>query len=243
MFSPWVLGVFALSMTESAPADARDRFAPERARMVDEIADMARETGAETGRPRLGDAVMAALRKVPRDRFVPRSYAHLAHENRPLPIGEGQTISQPYIVALMTDLIDPKPEHVVLELGTGSAYQAAVLSELVQRVYTIEVVEPLAQRSAQLLKELGCENVVARAGDGYAGWAEHAPFDAIIVTAAAAELPQPLVDQLKPGGRMVIPVGGTYDIQHLLVVEKGAGGETSVRTMLPVRFVPLTRSR
>ena len=230
-----------LAVTHSQPADAQDQRAAARARMVAEIAAMARETGAETGRPIFSDAVMAAMGKVPRHRFVPASQDNLAYENRPLPIGEGQTISQPYIVALMTDLLDPKPTDTVLEVGTGSGYQAAVLAELVAKVYTIEIVEALGLRARQVLAEY--RNVEVRVGDGYGGWPAAAPFDAIIVTAAPAAVPQPLIDQLKPGGRMVIPVGGSSDVQHLLLVEKQSDGRTTTRRTLPVRFVPLTRDR
>ncbi|TMH38357.1 MAG: protein-L-isoaspartate(D-aspartate) O-methyltransferase [Betaproteobacteria bacterium] len=209
--------------------------------MVAEIAAMARETGAETGRPRFGEAVMAAMGKVPRHRFVPALQDLFAYDNRPLPIGEGQTISQPYIVALMTDLLDPKPTDTVLEVGTGSGYQAAVLAELVAKVYTIEIVEALGLRARQVLAEY--RNVEVRVGDGYGGWPAAAPFDAIIVTAAPAAVPQPLIDQLKPGGRMVIPVGAASDVQHLLLMEKQSDGRTTTRRTLPVRFVPLTRDR
>jgi protein-L-isoaspartate(D-aspartate) O-methyltransferase len=235
--------LFALAMMQSTPAEAQDRHAAERERLAGEIAAMARETAIETGRPRFHDAVMAAIRKVPRHRFVPPGHELYAYDNRPLPIGEGQTISQPYIVALMTDLLDPQPGHVVLEVGTGSGYQAAVLAELVDRVYTIEVVEPLGRRAAEVLAELGYRNVTARVGDGYEGWPEHAPFDSIIVTAAAPDVPQPLIDQLKPGGRLVIPVGGSAEVQQLLVVDKQADGTTTSRRTLPVRFVPLTRGK
>jgi protein-L-isoaspartate(D-aspartate) O-methyltransferase len=224
-------------------ATAQDELAAARARMVSEIAQMARETGAETGRARFGEAVMAAMGKVPRHRFVPAAQESFAYDNRPLPIGESQTISQPYIVALMTDLLNPKATDVVLEIGTGSGYQAAVLAELVARVYTVEIVEPLGRRAAKLLDELGYRNVQARTGDGYAGWPEAAPFDAIVVTAAAAAVPQPLVDQLKPGGRMVLPIGEPAEVQHLLLVEKRADGSAATRRALPVRFVPLTRDR
>jgi protein-L-isoaspartate(D-aspartate) O-methyltransferase len=237
----WVSGLLLLAMTQSA--DAQDIHAAERARLADEIAAMARETGAETGRPRFSDAVMAAMTKVPRHRFVPPGLEAHAYENRPLPIGEEQTISQPYIVALMTDLLDPRPGHTVLEVGTGSGYQAAVLAELVARVYTVEVVEPLGRRAAQALAELGYRNVSARVGDGYEGWPERAPFDSIIVTAAAPEVPPPLLEQLRPGGRLVIPVGGAGDVQLLLVIDKQADGTTVRRRTLPVRFVPLTRGK
>jgi len=220
---------------------AQDGRAAERGRMVEEIAAMARETGAETGRPRFSDAVMAAMRKVPRHRFVPAAQQGSAYANRPLQIGEGQTISQPYIVALMTDLLDPKPGDTVLEIGTGSGYQAAVLGELVARVYTIEIIAPLGKRAAQLLGELGYLNVSVRIGDGYKGWPEAAPFDSIIVTAAAAEPPKPLLTQLKNGGRMVIPLGVPGGVQELVLIEKLPDGSVSTRRTLPVRFVPFTR--
>ena len=235
--------LFLLAVTHAQPSDAQDPRAAARARMVAEIAAMARETGAETGRPRFGEAVMAAMGKVPRHRFVPFLQDIFAYDNRPLPIGEGQTISQPYIVALMTDLLDPKSTDTVLEVGTGSGYQAAVLAELVAKVYTIEIVESLGLRARQVLGELHYRNVEVRVGDGYGGWPAAAPFDAIIVTAAPAAVPQPLVDQLKPGGRMVIPVGGPSDVQQLLLVEKQPDGRTTTTRTLPVRFVPLTRDR
>ena len=232
-----------LAMTHAEPSVAQDRQAAHRARMVEEIAAMARETGAETGRPKFGDTVMAAMRKVPRHRFVPFLQEISAYDNRPLPIGEGQTISQPYIVALMTDLLDLKSGDTVLEVGTGSGYQAAVLAELAAKVYTIEIVESLGKQAKRLLGELGYRNVEVRIGDGYNGWPEAAPFDSIIVTAAPAEVPRPLIDQLKPGGRMVIPVGGTYDVQQLLLVEKRPDGTATTKRTLSVRFVPLTRER
>jgi len=224
-------------------ADAQDSRATQRARMVAEVATLAQQTGGETGRPRLGEAVMAALAKVPRHRFVPLSQEVFAYENRPLPIGNAQTISQPFIVALMTDLLDPKPGDKVLEVGTGSGYQAAVLAEIVAKIYTIEIVEPLGRRAKKVLKDLGYRNVEARIGDGYAGWPEAAPFDSIIVTAAPAAIPQPLIDQLRPGGRLVVPVGGAGDVQQLLLAEKRADGTISIRRTLAVRFVPLTRER
>ena len=235
--------LFLLAVTHAQPSEAQDPRAAARARMVAEVASMARETGAETGRPRFGEAVMAAMGKVPRHRFVPALQDIFAYDNRPLPIGEGQTISQPYIVALMTDLLYLKSTDTVLEVGTGSGYQAAVLAELVAKVYTIEIVAPLGKRAMQLLGELGYRNVDVRIGDGYGGWPAAAPFDAIIVTAAPAAVPQPLIDQLKPGGRMVIPVGGPSDVQHLLLVEKQSDGRTATRRTLPVRFVPLTRDQ
>ena len=237
---PALLSIAMMRMESSMAQDAR---AVERARMVEEIAAMARATGAETGRPRFGDAVMAAIGKVQRHRFVPASVQGFAYDNRPLPIGEGQTISQPYIVALMTDLLDAKPNYTVLEIGTGSGYQAAVLAELVAKVYTIEIVEPLGKRAAQLLGDLGYRNVNVRIGDGYKGWPEAAPFDSIIVTAAVAEPPKPLLDQLKAGGRMVIPIGASAGVQDLVLLEKRPDGSVSTRRTLPVRFVPFTRER
>ena len=229
-------------MAHADSANAQDRYAGARTRMVTEISAMARETAAETGRPKFGEAVMTAMGKVPRHRFVPTTQEPFAYQNHPLPIGEGQTISQPYIVALMTDLLDPKSTDRVLEIGTGSGYQAAVLAELVERVYTIEIVAPLAKRAMRTLEQLGYRNIEARIGDGYNGWAAAAPFDSIIVTAAPPEIPKALIDQLKPGGRMVIPVGGSRDVQELLLVEKRSDGTAATRRTLTVRFVPLTRN-
>lgn len=222
-------------------ADAQDAFTVARAGMLREIERDARATASYTGRQALMPAVMGAMEKVPRHRFVPPELAASSYENRPLPIGQGQTISQPFIVALMTDLAQPKRSDVVLEVGTGSGYQAAVLAECVAKVYSIEIVPALGQRAAALLKELGYTNVDVRIGDGYQGWPDAAPFDAILVTAAPDHVPQPLIDQLKPGGRLVIPVGSQIGGQDLLVVEKSGDGRTLKRSALPVRFVPLTR--
>jgi protein-L-isoaspartate(D-aspartate) O-methyltransferase len=226
-------------------ADAMEARIPEdyerqRARMVGEIAALARETGAETGRASLSARVMASMAKVPRHEFVPPGDRRNAYANRPLSIGLGQTISQPYIVALMTDFMDIEPDHRVLEIGTGSGYQAAVLAELAGAVYTVEIVEPLAREAKERFERLGYRNVVARTGDGYRGWPEHAPFDSIMVTAAPREVPQPLIDQLKPGGRLVVPVGGQASGQSLLLMEKRADGSVTRRHVLGVRFVPLT---
>jgi protein-L-isoaspartate(D-aspartate) O-methyltransferase len=239
------LGFLATFLATAVPesADAQDGFAARRMAMVAEIAAIARATGYETGRPVFGERVMAAMGRVQRHLLVPDSQVPYAYENRPLPIGHGQTISQPYIVALMTDLMDPKPTDVVLEVGTGSGYQAAVLAELVAKVYTIEIVEPVGKRAAEGLAKLGYKNVLTRIGDGYNGWPEAAPFDSIMVTAAAPSIPKPLVDQLKPGGRLVIPVGGQWEVQELLVIEKKADGATTTRRTIPVRFVPLTRGK
>jgi protein-L-isoaspartate(D-aspartate) O-methyltransferase len=184
---------------------------------------------------------LRAMSKVPREKFVPKELINKAYDDRPLPIGYNQTISQPFIVGFMTQEIQPKPTHRVLEIGTGSGYQAAVLGELVAEVYTIEIVRPLAQQAEALLRELGYKNVHVKAGDGYKGWPEHAPFDAIIVTAAPDHVPQPLVDQLKEGGRLVIPVGQN-PAQRLYTYEK-RGGSLKEIAVMPVRFVPLTRDR
>lgn len=185
--------------------------------------------------------VLDVMRTLPRHVFVPDSQRGFAYRDHPLPIGHGQTISQPFIVALMTELLDPKPEHVVLEVGTGSGYQAAVLAECVRKVYTIEIVAALGERARATLAALGYRNVDVRIGDGYLGWPEAAPFDGIVVTAAPEHVPQPLLDQLKPGGRMVIPVGAQAGGQDLLLITKEADGRTITRRKLPVRFVPLTR--
>ena len=224
-------------------ARAQDAYAAARAQMVREIERDAKATAATTRRERLADHVIAAMRKVPRHRFVAPEFAAAAYDNRPLPIGEGQTISQPFIVALMTDLAQPRRGDRVLEVGTGSGYQAAVLAECGAQVYTIEIVRSLGERAAALLKELDYTNIEVRIGDGYQGWPAAAPFDAILVTAAPDHIPQPLVDQLKPGGRIVIPVGSQFGRQDLLVIEKDRDGRTIKRTALPVRFVPLTRGR
>src|SRR3954462_6282842 len=185
--------------------------------------------------------VLRAMAKVPRENFVPKELAASAYEDRPLPIGFGQTISQPFIVAFMTQALKAKPTDRVLEIGTGSGYQAAVLSELVAEVYTIEIVRPLAQHAATVLTALGYKNVLVKGGDGYKGWPEHAPFDEIIVTAAPDHIPQPLIEQLKEAGRMVIPVGNA-SAQQLYVMEK-QGGAMKRTAVIPVKFVPLTRDR
>jgi len=186
-------------------------------------------------------AVLEAMRTVPRHRFVPDSERHLAYRDTPLPIGRGQTISQPYIVALMTELAAPKASDRALEVGTGSGYQAAVLAQLVEHVYTIELEPALAQTAQRALQESGYDNITVRTGDGYAGWPEHAPFDVIIVTAAPDHVPQALIDQLKPGGSMVVPVGPIHAGQQLQLIQKDAGGQLHVRKVAPVRFVPLRR--
>jgi protein-L-isoaspartate(D-aspartate) O-methyltransferase len=184
--------------------------------------------------------ILETMNAVPREVFVPQALRGRAYEDGPLPIGHGQTISQPYIVALMTRLLDPTPDQRVLEVGTGSGYQAAVLSHLVKEVYSIEIIEPLAKRATETLARLGFRNVFVRAGDGYAGWPEKAPFDMIIVTCAPDHIPQPLIDQLKEGGRMVIPVGERFGVQKLVKLSKEKG-MVRQEEVLEVRFVPLTR--
>ncbi|MBT8086963.1 MAG: protein-L-isoaspartate(D-aspartate) O-methyltransferase [Gammaproteobacteria bacterium] len=230
----WVLLLMAL------PAQADESgYADARAAMVDEI-ELFAALARDIHDPAFDAGVLDALKAVPRHRFVPASQVRFAYENRPLPIGHGQTISQPYIVALMTELIAPGPEDVVLEIGTGSGYQAAVLAEIVNRVYSIEIVEELANEARMRLERQGYDNVATMLGDGYYGWKEHAPFDAIVVTAAADHVPPPLIRQLKPGARMIIPVGGRFMTQQLLLIEKTDNDEIITRQIAPVRFVPLT---
>ncbi len=223
----------------AATAAATER-ADERAAMVDEITDMVRETSEFIGRPRLDARVLDTMRTVPRHVFVPEDEQARAYANRPLPIGFGQTISQPYIVALMTDLLEVGADARVLEIGTGSGYQAAILSRLVAQVSSIEIVPQLGERARTTLQTLGYDNIEVRIGDGYYDWKEQAPFDAIIVTAAASHVPPPLVHQLKPGGRMLVPVGSRFLVQELLLVEKSGSGEVTTRQIMPVTFVPLT---
>lgn len=207
--------------------------------LLDEIRVEVRATSYLTGRTKLDPVVMDALREVPRHLFLDNELQYMAYENQPLPIGHGQTISQPYIVALMTDLLALGKDDVVLEIGTGSGYQAAILAHLAKRVYSIEFVESLARQARERLSGIGCENVELRVGNGYFGWPEHAPYDAIMVTAAARRIPPALLEQLKPGGRMVIPVTGYSYPQQLLVVRKEKDGTFNERNVLPVLFVPL----
>ena len=208
-------------------------------RMLAEIEGEVAYTRSLIGKSKLAPRVMAAIGKVAREMFVSPDLKDFAYENGPLPIGHGQTISQPYIVALMTDLLQLEPDHIVLEVGTGSGYQAAVLSQLVKQVFTIERIPELADASAARLKSLGYSNIEYRTGNGYDGWPEHAPYDAIIVTAAASHIPQALIEQLKSGGRLVIPVGLPYMPQELMLVEKDEQGKIHTRDILGVAFVPL----
>jgi protein-L-isoaspartate(D-aspartate) O-methyltransferase len=233
------IAVAAIALSAMNETQAEKEHAAERARMVAEVEAMYAETRFETGIGSMSPAVRAALGKVERHRLVPPEQTPYAYRNHPLPIGSGQTISQPYIVAISTDLVDPKPGDVVLEIGTGSGYQAAVLAEIVKQVYTIEIVPSLARRAEERLAALGYRNIEVRIGDGYLGWPEHAPFDGIVVTAAAPRIPSALVAQLKPGGKMAIPVGEEGDIQYLMLVTKRADGGVDTRRVLPVRFVPL----
>ena len=223
--------VLSLILLAACAADAGspDDLARERRRMVDE---QVRARGVDDRR------VLTAMEQVPRHRFVPEDMRDSAYDDRPLPIGEGQTISQPYIVGLMTELLDLKPSDKVLEIGTGSGYQAAVLSRLVADVYTIEIVKPLGEQARGILDRLGYKNVHTRIGDGYKGWPEAAPFNAIIVTAAPPQVPKPLLDQLAVGGKLVVPVGSSW--QDLTVYTRQSDGSFHKETVLPVRFVPMT---
>jgi protein-L-isoaspartate(D-aspartate) O-methyltransferase len=217
--------------THAAPAGDEEHFSAERRRMV-----LEQLSGAAY---HITDSrILAAMDKVPRHQFIPADLRHRAYEDTPLPIGLGQTISQPFIVAFMTGQLNPRPTDRILEIGTGSGYQAAVLAELVKEIYTIEIVEVLAQRAKADLQQLGYTNIQVRAGDGYQGWPEAAPFDAVIVTCAPEQVPQPLVDQLRDGGRMIIPVGPEWD--QTLVLLRKAGGRLEEQAVLPVRFVPMT---
>lgn len=227
-----------LFVSIAALADEADQTAA-RAAMIEELRLYAQFVD-DPDEARVSDAVMESMNTVKRHELIPQSERRFAYENRPLPIGYGQTISQPYIVALMTELIKPDNHDVVLEVGTGSGYQAAILAELVDHVYSIEIIAALAIRARQDLERLGYKNITTKLGDGYYGWEEHGPFDAIVVTAAASHVPPPLIEQLKPGGLMVIPVGGRFMTQTLLLLEKTDNGEVVTRQYGAVRFVPLT---
>jgi len=212
---------------------------PRAKQLLEEIRQEAADTVGYTGRASFDARVMRALGEIPREQFVPPELREAAYYNGPLPIGHGQTISQPYIVALMTDLVELNPDSIVLEVGTGSGYQAAVLARLAKQVYSLEYVPALAEQARSVLHRLGYDNVEVRCENGYRGWAEKGPFDAIVVTAAAPHVPPALVEQLKPGGRMAIPVGRPHLHQELLLVTKAPEGTTQTRNVLPVAFVPL----
>ena len=223
-----------------APADCTSGDPPQDAFRQARLAMVADQVAA---RGVMDPRVLDAMRAVPRHEFVPLTLRDDAYVDSPLPIGHGQTISQPYIVALMTELARPSPADRVLEVGTGSGYQAAVISRLVSRVFTVELVDPLAQSASAVLRRLGYSNVTVRSGDGYLGWPDEAPFDIILVTAAPEEVPAALVAQLKPGGRLIVPVGRAWDVQDLQLIEKDAGGKVKTRSVIPVRFVPMVKKR
>ncbi len=239
---PHLLFAVLAALVLAAPVYAQDSRTDERAAMIEDIEAHARYAPGAVEDGTLDPAVLQAMRSVPRHEFVPEEVRGHAYEDRPLPIGYGQTISQPFIVALMTDLLDLKAGAKVLEIGTGSGYQAAILSPLAEQVYSIEIVPELGARAAEALQRLGFGNVETKVADGYYGWPEAAPFDGIVVTAAASHIPPPLIEQLKPGGRMVIPIGGSFASQYLMLVEKLPDGGVTTRQLLPVQFVPFTRA-
>ncbi len=234
------LALVALFWAGTAAAATEADYAARRAALITAIEHDVRATSRYIGKSDLDPRVIEAMASTRRHEFVPEALRPDAYRNRPLPIGLGQTISQPYIVALMTDLLRLDANDVVFEVGTGSGYQAAILGALVKQVYTVEIVEPLSQAARERLARLGYDNVEVRHADGYYGWPEHAPFDAIVVTAVASHVPRPLLDQLKPGGRLVIPVGGRFLTQQLVLVEKDAAGALTTRQVIPVAFVPFT---
>lgn len=237
----YVLGLWCCVLAGIGLAQSEDMKTKDlQAQLMAEIAKDIQETASYTGRSALHARVRDAMATVTRHNFVDAYGPDAAYANRPLPIGHGQTISQPFIVALMTDLLEPEPDHVVLEIGTGSGYQAAVLATLVKHVYTIEVIPELAKSAEQRLADLGYSNISVKTGDGYYGWPDQAPFDGIIVTAVGPDIPTSLVEQLKPGARMVLPVGTQYAAQNLTVVTKQADGSYTTEQVLPVAFVPLT---
>ena len=238
LFILWMAFLFAV--IASPKIHAEDFYAAKRTQMIKTIEADVRSGYGNLAQKDLDENVINALNTVPRHEFVPKKLQQSAYDNRPLPIGYGQTISQPYIVAVMTNLLHVGKNDKVLEIGTGSGYQIAVLAELVDKAYSIEIIEPLGKEAEARLQRLGYDNIVLKIGDGYYGWKEHAPFDAIIVTAAASHIPPPLIKQLKPGGRMLIPVGSRFMVQELLLVEKSEEGKLSTQQLLPVAFVPLT---
>jgi protein-L-isoaspartate(D-aspartate) O-methyltransferase len=236
----WLVVIGIILLLFSTHVIAEDEYRQQREALVDIIKADVISTRDYLNQQALDEKVFDALRKVPRHEFVPDGERPYAYENRPLPIGYGQTISQPYIVAVMTDLLKLKKTDRVLEVGTGSGYQAAILAELAASVYSIEIIEQLGKQAAENLKRAGYGAVNTRLGDGYYGWETEAPFDAIVVTAVASHIPPPLIKQLRPGGRMVIPVGAQFMTQYLVLVSKGVDGKVTTRQILPVSFVPLT---
>ena len=238
----WLIVIGLLLFLFSSHVIAVEDFQRQRNALVDLIKADVIATQDFLQQATLDPLVLDAMRNVPRHEFVPANRRYLAYENRPVSIGYGQTISQPYIVAVMTDLLKLKQTDKVLEIGTGSGYQAAILAELVASVYSIEIIEKLGRQAATNLQHTGYDAVHTRIGDGYYGWEAEAPFDAIVVTAVASHIPPPLIKQLKPGGRMVIPVGAAFQSQYLVSVSKDADDKITTRQILPVRFVPLTGS-
>ena len=236
----WLIVVGLILLLFSTHVIAEDDFQRQRQELVDTIKADVAMTQDFLNQESLDERVLNAIGKVPRHEFVPSDQRPYAYENRPLSIGYGQTISQPYIVAIMTDLLKPKKTDRVLEVGTGSGYQAAILAELVDSVYTIEIIKELGEQAADNLKKSAYNTVHTRIGDGYYGWETEAPFDSIMVTAVASHIPPPLIKQLKPGGRMIIPVGGQFMMQYLVLVTKDVDEKITTRQILPVRFVPLT---
>jgi protein-L-isoaspartate(D-aspartate) O-methyltransferase len=238
-----LLAVLSAALLPALPAPAADttQQRADRAAMLRMIERHAKSATEALGRDHIDPDVLEVIGRLPRHAFVPDNMQDQAYDDRPLPIGYSQTISQPFIVALMTDLLALEPGDVVLEVGTGSGYQAAVLAELVEEVHSIEIIPGLAEGAAERFDSLAFDNVETHVGDGYYGVPAAAPFDAIVVTAAANSIPPPLIAQLKAGGRMVIPVGGGFSLQHLVIVEKDGAGRVRTRQTLPVRFVPLTR--
>ncbi len=234
-----VAALMTVGLVGAATADEDPQFAALRDRMVQEIRDYAALAHEIDGVPVVDHPVLEVMARVPRHRFVPESIRALAYRNRPLPVGRGQNIAQPYIIALMTSLARVGRDDIVYETGTGAGYHAAVLAELAQRVYSVEVIDQLADRAAGVLDELGYHNVETRSGDGYFGWPEKAPFDVIIVKEAVDHVPPPLLKQLKPGGRLVAPIGTLHDSQYLTLIEKGTNGDLKTTNVLEVRFSPL----
>ena len=236
-----LLALVSVAVTSQVTAQDAE-CAGERAAMVETVRSHARADASVLGPQGLSERVLEAVGQTKRHLFIPERSCSVAYADRPVPIGRGQTISQPFIVTLMTQLAEVAPDHVVLEVGTGSGYQAAILAPLVRKVCTIEIIPPLAEAAAKVLRDLAYDNVSVRAGDGYHGWPECGPFDAIVVTAALGHVPPALIEQLKVGGRLVMPVGPVYATQHLTVVEKIAPSQTTARAVALVRFVPFTRS-
>jgi len=241
MMKKWLLLALIAVACEATAKDAQ--CVRERAAMVETIRAHARSDADLLGSQGISERVLEVMGQTHRHRFIPGSSCSIAYADGPVPIGHGQTISQPIIVALMTHLAEVKPNHTALEVGTGSGYQAAILARLVRKVCTIEIIPPLAEGAAKTLRELGYHNVSVKTGDGYRGWPACGPFDAIVVTAALGHVPPPLIEQLKVGGRLVMPLGPVHALQQLTVVEKIAPGETKTRSVIPVRFVPFTQSR